>query len=110
MAEQNRLRDLIDALELRPYQFAALLGISNQCLNNWLIRPLSKSNVNTIVTAIPNINPDWLLHGAGDMFIKPIDKLPQPTTNILDIFCARIAYLEKQNERLLSIIEKLSSK
>lgn len=48
-------------------QFAELLGISTQNLNNWHKRNVYDTD--TLLAAFPDLNPQWVLTGEGDMFI-----------------------------------------
>lgn len=53
--------------------FAVFLGVSPQTLNNW--RGRNTLNINKIVDKIPEINPNWLLTGEGDMLKEGDDRL-----------------------------------
>lgn len=48
--------------------FADFLGVSPQTLNNW--RNRNTLNINKVVDAIPELNPNWLLTGEGSMLKK----------------------------------------
>ena len=48
-------------------EFANKVGISKQTLNNWLKRGISKDAPQKILTAFPEINPDWLFTCKGEM-------------------------------------------
>lgn len=67
MLEQLRAAKKIKTKSL----FAQTLGISTQNLNNWYRRGVY--DVEVVVRAFPDINPQWLLTGEGEMF------LPKPT-------------------------------
>jgi len=111
--EQNRVRTLIDALCMRPHEFAESMSITNQCLNGWMHRPITKGTALAINRLYPNVSVSWLMTGEGDMFTVPPQ--PKPLPNVLsketyDILQQRIVYLERENERLLNMIERFMQK
>lgn len=67
MLEQLRTAKKIKTKSL----FAEVLGISTQNLNGWYKR--NAYNTDILLRAFPDLNPQWLLTGEGEMF------LPKPT-------------------------------
>lgn len=111
--EQNRIRQLVDALGLRPHAFAQSLSITNQCLNGWMRRNITKGTALAINRLYPNVSVSWLLTGKGEMFVAPSPTKPIPNSlpkETYDILQQRILYLERENERLLNMIERLMPK
>jgi len=109
--EQNRIRELVNSLGLRPHEFARSIGITNQCLNGWMSRPITKGKAFAINRYYPNVSVSWLLTGEGKMLNSPshLTQSP-PNCGDLDALSRRILYLERENERLLGIIERFLAK
>lgn len=108
--EQNRVRQLVDALGLRPHAFAQSMSITNQCLNGWMNRRITKGTALAINRLYPNVSVSWLLTGNGEMFVAQPQKNPYPNVmskEAYNILHQRILYLERENERLLNMVERL---
>lgn len=88
---------------VKPANFAKLMCISRQCLNGWMSRPVTKNTALIINRQLPYVSIPWLMTGEGEMF----NRKPSHTIGI-DILLERIRFLEKENARLLAIIEKSS--
>lgn len=52
-------------------ELAAYLGFTVQALNDWKKR--GSVNVKRILNKFPEINPQWLMTGEGNMLITPLD-------------------------------------
>jgi predicted transcriptional regulator len=69
---QQRLKDLIEALELNTAQFAKKLGYSRPDRIYALINTENKPGFDTLVdilTTFPKVNARWLILGSGKMFL-----------------------------------------
>ena len=74
---------------------------------------LSSDKIANILQCYPEINPDWLLLGAGEMLRNPNNKDNKNTTttsndnlqSLIEILNHTITEKDKQIDRLLTIIE-----
>ncbi len=70
MNVKERLGLVIKELNLKRYQFAKSIGVSQPTISDWL----NKANVNpsidslTKISDVHNVNLNWLLNGSGPMF------------------------------------------
>lgn len=73
---------------------------------------LSSSKITEILIIFPQINPDWLLMGNGEMLRTSEASTAAPetansnVTTLINILNNTLAEKDKQIDRLLSIIEK----
>lgn len=73
----NELGQRIKELALRKCrsqrEFAELLGVSPQSLNNWINRGASNDTVMFIANKFPDVSLQWLLKGNGEMTSIAVD-------------------------------------
>ena len=125
---KQRLMKFIAAKEISLRTFAKMTGLSSSYISNLKSSP-SANKLNNILSAFPELNPDWLMTGEGTM-LKNItqtshgDNSPniagdgnQVTTNDLSGmielqkgYQEMIKEKDSQIDRLISVIEKLSEK
>lgn len=81
MANQNefaeRLKDLIEKLNMNKNSFSVKLGVSPTIIHNIIDGRGSKPSfevLHKIVTIFKNVNAYWLLMGEGDMLIESNEK------------------------------------
>ncbi|OJJ21192.1 hypothetical protein BKI52_11535 [marine bacterium AO1-C] len=81
MANQNefaeRLRNLIEELNMNKNSFSVKLGVSPTIIHNIIDGRGSKPSyevLHKIVTTFKNVNAYWLLMGDGDMLIQSTEK------------------------------------
>lgn len=74
-----RIKNLISELGMSNGKFADEIGINRGDFSKYINGKLSISEklMNKVIVSFPNLNPSWLLYGAGNMFNSS-----QPTTNI----------------------------
>ncbi len=129
---KQRLMKFIAAKEISLRTFAKMTGLSSSYISNLKSSP-SANKLNNILSAFPELNPDWLMTGEGTM-LKTItqtshgDNSPNIAGNgntvnmpTLDKALDEIAEMRKlleksiqnnkeQADNFFAIIEKLSEK
>lgn len=73
MTINKRVKAVRDHYCKNRQEFADKLGISLSEASKMtsIDYPIGKKKVTQIITAFPNINPNWVLFGTGDMFLDP---------------------------------------
>ena len=122
MQEKNKRK--FDDIKLRLLQFAESQGIPKMDFYKKISVPqsnfggksmessLSSSKITEILIIFPQINPDWLLMGNGEMLRTAEASTAAPetansnVTTLINILNNTLAEKDKQIDRLLSIIEK----
>lgn len=71
----QRIRQIIGNKSLSVNAFANAIGVAQGTLASMLNRGTEPSNktLNAVLSAFPEVNPDWLLTGSGEMYLT--DKL-----------------------------------
>src|ERR1700759_103923 len=73
---KDRIKALVDYLNINQKQFSELTGISENTISN-AINGKNTPNIaffNAVQKAVPDINPNWLYMGEGEMLDKGEDK------------------------------------
>lgn len=108
MANQNefaeRLRNLIEELNMNKNSFSVKLGVSPTIIHNIIDGRGSKPSyevLHKIVTTFKNVNAYWLLMGEGDMLIESSEK---------EKLVLSKSELELKNEKIVLYEELLKAK
>lgn len=66
----QRLKQIIDKSDLSVNAFARRVDVPQTTLSNMIKRGTEPSTktINAVLSAFPDINPDWLLTGSGEMY------------------------------------------
>ncbi len=71
MSINDRIKQLRKTLKLSQTDFGKNLGVSRDVINNLdrsAVEP--KPLILEHICSVYNVNPDWLLHGTGEMFVE----------------------------------------
>jgi transcriptional regulator with XRE-family HTH domain len=114
-----RLKTLLTRLGLSQKDFSKTIGISSTMMSNIMSgdRDLGWKHAYNIQAKFPNVNPQWLLKGEGEMFLHGKDltvaeiyPIPEPET-IADpeerAAWDRVRVLERENRELLETVMRL---
>ena len=68
----QRLKRIIDKSDLSVNAFAKRVDVPQTTLSNMIKRGTEPSTktLNAVLSAFPDINPDWLLTGSGEMYLS----------------------------------------
>lgn len=79
----ERLERVVRYCEKTRKEFAEKVGKSNQWVTNItsIGYPVGKKTIQSIIDIYPNINPNWILFGTGDMLLNP-DRLIEEVREI----------------------------
>lgn len=68
----QRIRQIIGNKSLSVNAFANAIGVAQGTLASMLNRGTEPSNktLNAVLSAFPEVNPDWLLTGSGEMYLS----------------------------------------
>ncbi len=68
----QRIRQIIENKSLSVNAFANAIGVAQGTLASMLNRGTEPSNktLNAVLSAFPEVNPDWLLTGSGEMYLS----------------------------------------
>lgn len=61
----QRLRNLLEEYDISPSGFAAVLGVSPQCLTNWSTRGIPRQRVEPLARLL-SVSEAWLVTGEGE--------------------------------------------
>ncbi len=66
----NRIKSLLDYLQINENAFSNIIGISQRTLNYYINgkRKPSFELIEKILNAYPDLSAEWLLRGEGDMY------------------------------------------
>ena len=120
----ERIKQIIDYKGISIRKFSEKIGISHSLLNN--IKVIGSDKLENILNIFPEINPEWLLTGRGNM-LKNEEKIvqnglqnaqvsggkPQISQKIEQVNQDLLHLLKKKDEqidRLLALLEKEKSK
>ena len=93
----NRLKELRKTLGLTQEQFAKRLGLKRQTVAAYEIGKIVPSDSTRLLICHEfSVNDDWLLNGAGDMFVVSDDETADLVSDLLE---------EPDNEFYHSILE-----
>lgn len=70
MTVKQRLIEFIKYKKLSQNRFEKLIGLSNGYVNN-ISRSVGASKLQSIIGIFPELNPEWLLTGEGEMLKEP---------------------------------------
>ena len=86
-AAAQRINDLINRLGVSRRNFAQTANIDYSNLVTILNghRNLGSGIISKILFAFPNVNPDWLRHGEGSMFVNPTTTITNPVHSIVSV-------------------------
>lgn len=72
---KDRLRELIDYLNISQSKFAASIGIDQSSVSNYIsgTRRPTRAVCRAIVMTY-SVNPEWLYKGEGPMFVEEIER------------------------------------
>jgi transcriptional regulator with XRE-family HTH domain len=78
---KDRIQKLLLQEKLSPIKFAEIIGVQRSSISHILSGRNNPSFdlIHSILEKFPNINPDWLIMGKGDLYRKPIQ------TSIFDL-------------------------
>lgn len=87
MSINDRIKQLRKSLNLSQTDFGKKLGVSRDVINN-----LDRSAVDPKplmldhICSVYNVNPDWLMHGTGEMFLERDsgDEIAEFLSSLLD--------------------------
>lgn len=99
---KQRILGLLDALDMRPTDFAARLGIGKAVVSKWtagLSEP--SAGARTAICATFGVNRAWLDNGDGDMFVQASPTLENATFEEL-----QLAFIRAMIERLPEEIQE----
>lgn len=83
----QRINELINRMGVSRRNFAQTADIDYSNLVTILNghRNVGGGIISKILVAFPNINPDWLRHGEGEMFVNPNTSINNPTRSIISV-------------------------
>lgn len=87
MSINDRIKQLRKSLNLSQTDFGKKLGVSRDVINNLdrsVVDP--KPLILEHICSVYNVNPDWLMHGTGEMFLERDsgDEIAEFLASILD--------------------------
>lgn len=87
MSINDRIKQLRKSLNLSQTDFGKKLGVSRDVINNLdrsVVDP--KPLILEHICSVYNVNPDWLMHGTGEMFLERDsgDEIAEFLSSILD--------------------------
>lgn len=113
---EERLKQIIEYLGISTRQFEQKISVSDGLIHKAMVRKsgLKSDTLAKIIDIFPQINPDWLIAGKGEMLRKkqpPEPNYTQQSSNanvaeLIKILNRTLSEKDKQIDRLLSIIEK----
>ena len=105
----ERILQIIDFKGINKSKFYKETGLSNGFLDK--VRDIGASKIEYILNSYPEINPEWLLTGKGEMLKSEIKSAIDAPNPIRDKLIARqdqlIEKLEKENKELQNQISEL---
>lgn len=63
----QRISQIISKFGLSKAEFSRKIGERPQTISNWISRDNGKNVLDKVIQAFPEINPEWLMTGYGDM-------------------------------------------
>ncbi len=71
-----RIQSILEKESLQPSRFAEIIGVQRSSISHILSGRNNPSYdmIQGILTNFPQISPDWLLLGQGDMYRSPVQK------------------------------------
>lgn len=118
----DRLRQLIEALELNNNLFAGRIGVNPVVTHNIISGRRTKPSVDVlekILLSFDNVSAEWLICGRGAMW-RNLSKLPAETNlpskknditvSMFDLLREQLRESQHNNHMLLDIIKNLSQK
>jgi DNA-binding transcriptional regulator YiaG len=79
----QRLKFLMESLDLKVRTFASALDVSETNIRNYISRDSKPSSdiIERIVRQYPHVNTFWLITGDGEPFLSPTHESGQSTSN-----------------------------
>lgn len=103
----DRILKIIELEGINKSQFYKKTGLSNGFLDK--VKDIGASKIEDILKSFPDINPEWLLTGKGEMLRTANAKVAE--TSPEDVLKDKIIdLLESENERLKSELDQVKSK
>jgi len=91
MSISKRIKSIIDHYDISVRSFEKSIGASNNSIQTTIKRnaDIKSATINKILQVYPDINPDWLLTGTGDMLkseqkAEPVTVFKQRTDRVID--------------------------
>lgn len=75
MDVKERLRELMNILHMKQYQFGESINISGPTISDWLKKPNVNPSLESLIriSEVHNVNLHWLLLGEGPMFKEEVE-------------------------------------
>lgn len=79
LSVKQRIREVLENKGSNPTKLSKEYSVNQKTLNNQINSDvqLSSSTLLLILNAFPDVSAEWLLRGKGDMFIQPIELIPE---------------------------------
>lgn len=111
---KERLIDFIKSQNLSQGKFEKLLGFSNGYVNS-ISKGIGAEKLQRIIGVFPNLNPEWLLSGNGDMMITaakdtPGDRVEMPRevfdkiSQLVETICSQQQTISEQTRTISRLI------
>lgn len=96
----DRILRFIELKDINKNQFYKKTGLSNGFLDK--VRDIGASKIEQILTTFPEINPEWLLTGNGDMLktAGSVAEKESSQSEILALLRWKVSKLEEENAEL----------
>ena len=112
---KERIRELLDVLNIPQHQFASDVGTDQGTISKYISgknRP-TRAICKSIIYQY-SVNPEWLYYGKGPMFLYELDekkvllikRIKNMNENELDLLENFIKYLENTNKKIENISKK----
>lgn len=110
MDGNERLKGVITALNLKQKDFAEKVGINPSHVSSYLSGrlPLGMTLLESIKSAFPQVDLNWLLTGQGDVFVPVYPPGSKELVNELNYYKSRCEDLEEDLAKL--VVKYLGSK
>lgn len=114
MAEiKERLLEYLKINKITKQNFCEKTGISLWNITGKSVKSeLGGEQIAKIIGQFPNLNPDWLLLGKGEMLRKNVPDAPERAEKtvapLIEILKNTVSEKDRQIDRLLGIIDNLS--
>lgn len=97
---EERLKQIIEYLGISTRQFEQKISVSDGLIHKAMVRKsgLKSDTLAKIIDIFPQINPDWLIAGKGEMLRSSSPAAPSDST--LDRLLERIEDLARENGQL----------
>lgn len=111
---KERLIDFIKSQNLSQGKFEKMLGFSNGYINS-ISKGIGAEKLQRIIGMFPNLNPEWLLSGNGDMMLTepkdtPGDRVEMPRevfdkiSQLVETVCSQQQTISEQTRTISLLI------